>query len=260
MKKVTIRAHEAQGRQSGKTEDGQMKRKILIPILLAILTVPAPALADRAKPASVAGDVDVITPAPAHTPGDAVAFYALAAIVAGAALGCVISKNIVRMAMCLLGTLGGVALLYFLLSATFLGAVQLIVYAGGTLIVIVFGVMLTTRVYGATLRPRRGEVLAGAVVCLALLGGLTTILVTARWAPLTPAAESAKPVAQMGSALLTTYLAPFEIASVLLLAVMIGAAYLAEPERRKSELGSQKSEIRSQKSDMPSGRHHTSNF
>jgi len=75
--------------------------------------------------------------------GEAIAFYLLALLVAGSAFGCVIARNIVRMALCLLGTLGRVALLYFLLSASFLGVIQLIVYAGGTLVVIVFGVMLT---------------------------------------------------------------------------------------------------------------------
>src|SRR5512140_1524698 len=76
------------------------------------------------------------TPAPqSGATAEAVAFYLLAALAAGSALGCVIATNIVRMAMCLLGTLGGVALLYFLLAANFLGVIQLIVYAGGTLIV-----------------------------------------------------------------------------------------------------------------------------
>jgi NADH:ubiquinone oxidoreductase subunit 6 (subunit J) len=51
--------------------------------------------------------------------GEAIAFYLLALLVAGSAFGCVIARNIVRMALCLLGTLGGVALFYFLLSASF---------------------------------------------------------------------------------------------------------------------------------------------
>ncbi len=159
---------------------------------------------------------------------DAVAFYILAAVTAVGALGCAVTTNIVRMALCLLLTLGGVAVLYFLMAASFLGVIQLVVYAGGTLIVIVFGVMLTSRAYGPKLRVRAWETLLAAVVGVALFAGLTTLLLSAAWPPAQPAAEPTT-VAQLGEALLSTYLVPFEVASVLLLAVMIGAAYLAQP-------------------------------
>ena len=162
--------------------------------------------------------------------GEAIAFYLLALLVAGSAFGCVIARNIVRMALCLLGTLGGVALLYFLLSASFLGVIQLIVYAGGTLVVIVFGVMLTSRAAGVQLRPRRSEALGGALVCLGLLAGLVAILTRTPW-PRAQSGPQGYDVAQLGNALLSTYLVPFELVSVLLLAVMIGAAYLCRRER-----------------------------
>ena len=163
--------------------------------------------------------------------GEAIAFYLLAAVVAASALGCVIATNIVRMAMCLLGALGGVALLYFLMAADFLGAIQLIVYAGGTLIVIVFGVMLTSRAYGTKLHIRPLEMIGGAVVAVALFAGLTTILLRTAWPAISPS-QPRFAVAQIGRELLSTYLVPFELASVLLLAVMIGAAYLVQPERK----------------------------
>jgi NAD(P)H-quinone oxidoreductase subunit 6 len=163
--------------------------------------------------------------------GEAIAFYLLALLAAGAAFGCVIARNIVRMALCLLGTLAAVALLYFLMAADFLGAIQLIVYAGGTLVVIVFGVMLTSRAAGVQLRPRRSEAIGGAVVCLALFAGLVAILVRSAWPP-APASPQAYDVAKLGGALLSTYLVPFELVSVLLLAVMIGAAFLAHAGER----------------------------
>jgi NADH-quinone oxidoreductase subunit J len=163
--------------------------------------------------------------------GEAIAFYLLAALAAGSALGCVIATNIVRMAMCLLGTLGAVALLYFLMAANFLGVIQLIVYAGGTLILIVFGIMVTSRAYGEKLKPRRSEALIGALVVLALFAGLVAILWRGPWTTVAPADQS-NSVAAIGQALLGTYLVPFELASVLLLAVMIGAAYLAQPAAR----------------------------
>jgi NADH-quinone oxidoreductase subunit J len=163
--------------------------------------------------------------------GETIAFYLLAALAAGSALGCVIATNIVRMAMCLLGTLGAVALLYFLMAANFLGVIQLIVYAGGTLILIVFGIMVTSRTYGEKLKPRRSEALLGALVVLALFAGLVAILSRGPWVTVAPADQS-NSVAAIGQALLGTYLVPFELASVLLLAVMIGAAYLAQPAAR----------------------------
>jgi NADH-quinone oxidoreductase subunit J len=163
---------------------------------------------------------------------EAVAFYLLAALTVGFALGCVIASSIVRMAMCLLGALGTVALLYFLMAANFLGVIQLIVYAGGTLVVIVFGIMLTSRAAGQRLKPRRVEVAVGGVVFILLLAGLTSILLHTVWTPVA-AGQAAFSVADLGGALLGQYLVPFEVVSVLLLAVMIGAAYLAQPATRE---------------------------
>jgi len=119
-----------------------------------------------------------------------------------------------------------VAGLYFLLAAELLAAIQLIVYAGGTLVLIVFGIMLTQRSPFA--RPTSGpwERVAGFVVAAALAGLLLAAAV------LTPAAKppaegGAATVEGFGRALLSQYLAPFEVAGVLLLVVMVGAAYMA---------------------------------
>jgi len=158
---------------------------------------------------------------------EAAMFYVFAAVAAGGAVGCVIAVSIVRMALCLLATLGAVALLYFLLGADFLGAIQLIVYAGGTLVVIVFGIMLTSQGSAARFLPRRGEVVAGLLVSAGLLAGLTAIMLRTEWPQAGAASEAS--VLHLGSRLLSTYLVPFELASVVLLAVMVGAAYLARP-------------------------------
>lgn len=169
--------------------------------------------------------------APVSTGAEAVMFYVVALAVAVMAAGCVLSVNIVRMAMCLFGTLGSVAILYFLMSATFLGAIQLIVYVGGTLILIVFGVMLTSQSPWARYVPGKLEIVAGGVVALGLFVGLALAVVRMTF----PEPDVLPPgyhVEEIGRELLTTYLVPFELASVLLLAVMIGAAFLARPERR----------------------------
>ncbi len=161
---------------------------------------------------------------------EALLFYGFAAVAVVSALAVVLSRNIVRAAAWLLGTLGAVAGLYFLLAATFLGAIQLIVYAGGTMVLIVFGVMLTSRLPGARLPVRRWELLGGAVVCLVLSVSLIAALRQGAWTERADPAGGPS-VAAIGHELLTTYLVPFEAASVLLLAVMIGAAYLARPEK-----------------------------
>lgn len=158
-------------------------------------------------------------------------FYLFGALTVGSALAIVLSGNIVRSALCLLGTLGGAAGLYFLLLANLLAAIQLIVYAGGTLILIVFGVMLTSKSPWVRFAPKRGEAVAAGAVALVLFAALARVLTGVDWsAGARPIAEPFT-VRQVGSLLLQEYLVPFEIASVLLLVVMIGAAYLARTEK-----------------------------
>ena len=165
---------------------------------------------------------------------DALAFYIFAGLALVSAIGIVVSTNIVRSAVCLLGTLGGVACLYFVLDANFLAAVQLIVYAGGTLILIVFGIMLTSQSPWVGFRPTRGQVVGAVFVAILLTVGICTLVLTADWNQSDTLAESPK-IADIGNALLTGYLVPFEVASVLLLVVMIGAADLARTERNDEE-------------------------
>lgn len=165
----------------------------------------------------------------------AVLFYLFAAMAGVAAMGLVISRNIVRSAVCLLFTLTGVAGLYFLLGAEFLAAVQLVVYAGGTLILIVFGVMLTSKSPFSRFEPKMGEVVVAMVLASVLL---VTLIMAIRSHPFATVPESAEageryPMTRLGQALLGDYLLPFEIVSVLLLVVMIGAAYLAKGRRNE---------------------------
>jgi len=160
-------------------------------------------------------------------------FYVLALLTAGAAWAVVASGNIVRMAVYLLLTLMGVAGLYFLLQAELPAAIQLIVYAGGTLILIVFGVMLTSRDPAAQLITPVGERVAGLLVAVAIAG----VLIVAMAASALPAAEVAQGpggygrVALFGQMLLSRHLVAFELAGVLLLVVMIAAAYMARRRR-----------------------------
>src|SRR2546423_15399887 len=174
------------------------------------------------------------TPMAGASGASAVLFYIFAIMSGGAALSVVISRNIVRTAVGLLFTLAGIAGLYFLLNAEFLAAVQLVVYAGGTLILIIFGVMLTSKSPFSHFEPKLGEVVIAISVGIVLLAALLMAIKTAQFAPEPVVKDQKYPVAALGQALLGDYLVPFELASVILLVVMIGAAYLAKARRRET--------------------------
>ncbi len=163
----------------------------------------------------------------------AVLFYIFAILAGGSALGVVISRNIVRTAVFLLFTLVGVAGLYFLLESEFLAAVQLVVYAGGTLILIIFGVMLTSKSPFSRFEPKMGEVIISASIASVLLFALVLAIRSYTFKQATVVYADGYPIAALGQALLGDYLVPFELASVLLLVVMIGAAYLAKGRKRE---------------------------
>jgi len=159
-------------------------------------------------------------------------FYLFATIAGASALGVVLSRNIVRTAVCLLFTLVGVAGLYFLLEAEFLAAVQLVVYVGGTLILIIFGVMLTSKSSFSHFEPKSGEVVIAIAACIVLFAALVMAIRSADFRPQSLDTTRKYPVVALGQALLGDYLVPFELASIVLLVVMIGAAYLAKGRRR----------------------------
>lgn len=159
-------------------------------------------------------------------------FYLFAGVAVFGALGVVLSQQIVRMAVFLLFTLGSVAMLYFFLAAEFLAAIQLIVYVGGTLILIIFGVMLTSKNPFVRLSVPLGQRIAGWAI-----GGLLSLLMiflgvvelAGGFDPGSPTAPVEHyGVAELGQNLLGKYALPFELAGVLLLVVMIGAAYIAK--------------------------------
>ena len=168
--------------------------------------------------------------------GEAVLFWLLAVLTVGSALGVALSRNIVRMAVWLLFALTGVAGLFLLLDAEFLAAVQLVVYAGGILVLIIFGIMLTSSASAVVqIRDRLGwvEMAMAALAAVVIAGGLGVALWPGHAQFITRApVEGAYSMAPIGVAFLGEFLVPFELLSVLLLVVMIGAAYLATSRRR----------------------------
>ncbi len=160
-------------------------------------------------------------------------FFVFAGLTAICAWTIVFSQNIVRMCLYLLFSLLGVAGLYFILSAEILAAVQLIVYAGGTLILIVFGVMLTSKNPKISLAVQPWEKFVAVGVSLVLLAMLLLARLNSTM-PLQRSAEvvdelSKEQVRKIGVNFLDVdgNLIIFELVAVLLLAVMIGAAFMA---------------------------------
>jgi len=168
--------------------------------------------------------------APPGGPLDAALFSIVAGGAVVSAIGVCLTKNIVRMAVWLFMTLGSVAMMYFLLAANFLGAIQLIVYVGGTLVLLIFGVMLTSKSPWVRFDIKPLEKIAAGLVCVTLLVTMGLVLSGVRWSQ----AEGVVPgtaLVDLGKRLLSVYLVPFEVAGVLLMIVMVGAAHLARQEK-----------------------------
>jgi len=156
-------------------------------------------------------------------------FYFLAAFVVWAAAVVVLGKNIVRAAVALIFTFCGMAALYVLLDAEFLAAVQVLIYVGGITILLLFAIMLTSRISVKTARVVNDQVVLSAIAGVGLLVGLvyaSTRGIAATTGP--PRLPETTPF--LGRALLTTYALPFEAVSVLLLAALVGAIILARKE------------------------------
>jgi len=169
---------------------------------------------------------------------ETILFYLFAFITVASGVGVVMSRNIVRGCMMFLASLVGVAGLYFLLHAEFLAATQLVIYVGGTLILIIFGVMLTSRSLATHDEPHGREVGAAVLIGLVLAVSLCWAI-GRRFADIRPASGTAEgyPTVVLGQALTGDFLLPFELVSVVLLVVMIGAAYLAKGRLHESQGG-----------------------
>jgi NADH-quinone oxidoreductase subunit J len=158
-----------------------------------------------------------------------VIFYILAGFTVWAAAVVVLGKNIVRAAVALIFTFCGMAALYVLLDAEFLAAVQVLIYVGGITILLLFAIMLTSRISSATARVINDQVVLSAIAAAGLLVGL--IYAAMRGIPALSGPPRLPETAPfLGRALLTTYALPFEVVSILLLAGMVGAIILARKD------------------------------
>jgi NADH-quinone oxidoreductase subunit J len=177
-------------------------------------------------------------------------FLLFAGLTCAFAVAVVLSPNIVRMAFYLVMSLASTAGLFFLAGADFVGSMQILIYVGGTLVLLVFGVMLTSQDRFISMRTSRGEMLVALLVGASLLAVLVGAACSVpAWAA--PSLEQVKAIpleptaTPIGMGLLgarvddptsSGYLLVFEIISVHLLVVLIGAAFLARSRRRRSTI------------------------
>lgn len=160
---------------------------------------------------------------------EAVVFWALAIVTVGSAAVVVLSRTLIYSAFSLLFTFFGVAGLYVLLGADFLAATQLLIYVGGILVLLLFGVMLTHKIYDLDLKGETTQLAPGAIVAAGLFVILAATAVRTQWTavPRLPAPTTA----EIGRLFLGEYLLPFEAASVLLLVALMGAALIVRRRR-----------------------------
>ena len=158
-------------------------------------------------------------------------FYLFGAVTAAGAVALVLVRNILHAALALLATLLGVAAIYVLLMADLLAVIQLMVYVGGVLVLIIFGVMLSTRGTGDALKVEQHNRFWGLGLFILIAAGLIFQVIMAQ--PQLNAITAADAidlkttVQPAGMTLLTTFVLPFELVSVLLLVALVGAAYIA---------------------------------
>jgi NAD(P)H-quinone oxidoreductase subunit 6 len=156
-------------------------------------------------------------------------FYLVAILTVGSAFMVAFSRNIIYSAFSLLGTFAGVAGIYVFLGADFVAGVQLLIYVGGILVLILFAVMLTHRITDVEITNRA----AGRIPALIITGLFIYLLIqTVRETPWVKVKETAyqPTTAKIGDLFLESYLLPFELASLVLLAALIGAVVLSRKE------------------------------
>ncbi|NQZ77467.1 MAG: NADH-quinone oxidoreductase subunit J [Ekhidna sp.] len=139
----------------------------------------------------------------------------------------VFTKNIVHAAYALALALIGVAGLYVLLSAEFLAVVQIMLYAGGVVILLVFGVMMTNRLRGEKVISESRNQLLGTLISLVVFAGLL-FLFSQFDGTLKVHGNQGDQVRQVGIAFLTEHIVAFELIAFILLVALVGATYLAK--------------------------------
>jgi len=162
-----------------------------------------------------------------------IVFWFFAILTIGSACIVAFSRNMIYAVFSLLFTFFGVAGIYVLLNADFLAVTQIMIYIGGILVLLIFGIMLTSNITGVDIKSGQTgkfQVFFAGLISLIIIIGLIFIALTTKWYSSVSPSEINSTIDVIGKSLLTNYLLAFESASVLLLIAIIGAALIA---RRK---------------------------
>ncbi len=168
-------------------------------------------------------------PAAAGASISTVLFYVVALLTVLGAAGVALSRNILYSAVSLLVALLGAGALYVLLSADFVAVTQLLIYIGGVLVLVLFAVMLTSRITEVQVSNASFGLFGGVLLFVCVAPVLLTVALATPWATVTPG-PLAPTTTAIGNAFLSRWLLPFEVASLVLLATLIGAVVIARKE------------------------------
>jgi NADH:ubiquinone oxidoreductase subunit 6 (subunit J) len=157
------------------------------------------------------------------------AFWVLAVTLVGAGLAVVIGKNLFHSVLWLALALVATAGIFLTLDAEFLAAVQILLYAGGVVTVVVFAIVVTERLVGERISQTSRRIAAGGVMSAALLALMVRAIALAQIDMPRPALTGDL-TRQIGTSLLTTFALPFQLLAVLLLVGLLAASYFARPE------------------------------
>ena len=160
---------------------------------------------------------------------DVVAFWTLAVVLVGSALAVVLSTNLFHAVLWLALALTGTAGVFLLLDAEFLAAVQLLLYAGGIVTIVVFAIVVTERLIGERITQTNRRITGGALVAAALAGSVLMAIWRQPLLPVRPEMGGDLTRA-VGESVLTRFVLPFELLALLMLAGLMGAIYFARPD------------------------------
>ncbi|WP_026464072.1 NADH-quinone oxidoreductase subunit J family protein [Adhaeribacter aquaticus] len=148
------------------------------------------------------------------------------------------TRNVLHAAFSLLITLLSLAAIFILLLADFVAVTQIMVYVGGVLVLILFGVMLSNRVNGQAVQSQSVNRISGGLVASALFAGLTYLILSADYllpkAPANPvegAVSTKSSITAIGIQLITNFALPFEVVSLVLLIALMGASYISTEDK-----------------------------
>jgi len=141
-------------------------------------------------------------------------------------------KNVFHCALSLAAMFFALSGVFIFLDADFLAVVQILIYVGAIVILMIFAIVLTERITSEAIKQTNQLLIPGFILCAALLVGFVYIIRGAGWPAEVPLVQK-ETIKVIGRQLLSTHVEAFEVASVLLLAALVGAVFLGKEITRK---------------------------